>query len=102
MRFGGMVARRVLPNRRRPAMSFVDVGTTRRLHLTPSRRLKIWQATAGCCVLCERASNHAKGGSRSTVRALELGAAGDLACAGSRTRQDHAQAVKAKRRKVRH
>src|SRR4051794_31036149 len=91
-------------------MAFIDVGTTARRRLSPSRRLKVWESTAGRCVLCEQAIDPRHGWIAEHIRALELGGADDLdnmgpahtSCAGVKTRRDHARAARAKRVKVRH
>ena len=91
-------------------MPYLDVGTTRRTRLTPSRRLKVWESTGGQCVLCERMIDPRDGWIAEHVRALELGGADDLtnigpahaSCANVKTRRDHAQAARAKRVKIRH
>jgi 5-methylcytosine-specific restriction endonuclease McrA len=88
-----------------------DVGTTPRRRLTPHRRLQVWEATRGVCVICDRAID----GVRERwivehIRALELGGADELAnmgpahaaCARAKTREDHRQAARAKRHKIRH
>lgn len=91
-----------------------DVGTTKRKHMTPRMRLKIWENHKGMCALC--------GGKIDGVRqrwivehmrALELGgedsesnmAPVHEACAIAKTvgkNGDHARAAKAKRVKTKH
>jgi 5-methylcytosine-specific restriction endonuclease McrA len=90
-------------------VSFIDVGTTLRKSLTPSRRLKVWESTGGQCVLCGRMIDSRDGWIAEHIRALELGGADDLAnlgpahaaCADVKTRRDHTHAARAKRRKIR-
>lgn len=88
-----------------------DVGTTIRGRLTPHRRLRVWEKTGGRCVLC--AAKIDGGRERwiaEHIRALELGGTDDLenmgpaheACALEKTREDHRQAARAKRQKIRH
>lgn len=95
-------------------MAFVeveDVGTTPRRRLTPHRRLQVWEKTGGVCVICDATID----GVRERwiaehIRALEMGGADDLhnmgpaheACARAKTRDDHRQAARAKRQKIRH
>ncbi len=88
-----------------------DVGTTTRGRLTPCRRLKVWEATGGRCVVCGRKIDGARERwIAEHIRALELGGDDDLAnmgpahqaCAWSKTRDDHRRAAQAKRRKIQH
>lgn len=91
-----------------------DVGTTKRKHMTPRMRLKIWEEHKGICALC----NGKIDGVRERwivehLRALELGgedseanmAPVHEACAIIKTSGkdgDHAKAAKAKRVKSKH
>jgi hypothetical protein len=93
-------------------MAFVDaqdLGTTIRRKLTPHRRLQVWEATGGRCVLCDKKID----GVRERwiaehVRPLELGGADHLsnmgpaheACALVKTKDDHHRTGKAKRQKI--
>lgn len=84
-----------------------DVGTTPRKPLTPTQRLKLFEAHKGICVLC---SKEIKSGDKwidEHIRPLALGGSNDLenrrpvhvACANIKTPQDLAQIAKAKRQK---
>jgi 5-methylcytosine-specific restriction endonuclease McrA len=88
-----------------------DVATTPRRKLSPRDRLAVWEAHGGVCCICGGPID----GTREKwiiehVKALELGGADERAnmapahegCAVEKTRGDHAQAAKAKRRKSRH
>lgn len=88
-----------------------DVGTTRRRSLSGHSRLKVWERSGGICVVC----GHPIDGVRDRwivehIRALELGGADEFdnmgpaheACGRDKTRDDHAAAAQAKRRKIRH
>src|SRR4051794_14310971 len=101
------------PHRSEIIMAFVeieDLGTTPRRKLTPHRRLHVWEATGGRCVICDQKID----GVRERwiaehIRALELGGADHLSnmgpahevCALVKTRDDHRRAGKAKRQKIR-
>lgn len=89
-------------------MTFLDVRTTTRKRMTPSRALRIWEAHAGVCVTCRRPID----GVREPwfvehIRALELGGADDdancgpahYACKAGKDADDHHRAAKAKRAK---
>ena len=88
-----------------------DVGTTIRQKLPPHRRLQVWEATGGRCVLCGQKIDGARERwIAEHIRALELGGIDDLgnmgpaheACALEKTKDDHHRAGKAKRQKLRH
>ena len=92
-------------------MPFVDVGTTERHKLTPTKRLRIWERDKGVCCLCQNKIDGVR--DRWIVehkRALELGGedadhnmgVAHQACADEKTNGptgDHARAAKAKRAK---
>jgi len=94
-----------------PYVALEDVDTTRRQSLSGRRRLQAWERTGGICVVC---GQHIDGVRErwivEHIRALELGGADDLenmgpaheACGREKTRDDHAHAAEAKRRKIRH
>ena len=91
-----------------------DVGTTKRKHMTPRMRLKVWENHKGICALCGGQID----GIRERwivehLRALELGgsdtednmAPAHEGCAIAKTvgkNGDHARAAKAKRVKSKH
>lgn len=89
-----------------------DIGTTSRGHMSPSRRLRIWEKHGGVCVLCK----HPIDGVREKwivehLRALGLGGSdtddncgpAHVACADVKTTtQDVPAIAKAKRRKASH
>lgn len=87
-----------------------DVATTHRRAMSPTRRLRIWEAHKGVCILCSRPIDGAR--EKWIVehkRALALGGADDdancgpahEACADEKTlRQDMPAIVKAKRQKM--
>lgn len=92
-------------------MAFVDIGTTRRRSMTPSRALRIWEAHRGVCVTCGLPID----GVRDRwfvehVRALELGGEDTDAncgpahwdCKHDKDAEDHSRAAKAKRAKADH
>jgi len=95
-------------------MAFVhleDVGTTARRKLTPHGRLKVWEATGGRCVLCNKRIDGARERwIAEHIRPLELGGRDELsnmgpahaACALVKTKDDHRRAGKAKRQKIRY
>lgn len=94
-----------------PFVEPADVGTTPRKPMSPSRRLRVWEQTGGICVLCGRLIDSVRDPwIAEHIRALELGGPDELdnmgpahgACAGLKTRRDHAIAAKAKRQKIRH
>lgn len=88
-----------------------DVSTTLRGRLTTRQRLQAWERTSGTCVVCGRQID----GVRERwivehIRALELGGAdapenlgpAHEGCGRAKTRDDHAYAAEAKRRKAHH
>jgi 5-methylcytosine-specific restriction protein A len=87
-----------------------DVGTTSRKAMTPTRRLRIFEAHAGLCVICGgRIDGVREKWIVEHVRALGLGGADDDAncgpahdaCANVKTQRDDIPAIaKAKRRKM--
>lgn len=92
-------------------MSFVDVGTSRRRRMTPTRALGIWERHRGCCVLCKQPID----GARDKwfiehIRALELGGEdkdencgpAHYTCKPAKDAADHSAASQAKRRKRHH
>lgn len=92
-------------------VDFEDMGTTTRRKLTPHRRLQVWEATGGRCVLCDgKIDGVRERWIAEHIRALELGGADYLsnmgpaheACALVKTQADHHRAAKAKRQKIRH
>lgn len=90
-------------------MPFIDVPTTSRRKMTPTRALKAWENTGGICVTCERLIDGTK--EQWFVehkRALELGGADDDAnigpahfdtCKKVKDADDHSRASQAKRQK---
>lgn len=90
-------------------MPFVDVPTTARKPMTPTRALKAWENTGGVCVTCNVQIDGTK--EKWFVehkRALELGGADDDinigpahfdTCKKAKDAEDHANAAQAKRRK---
>jgi 5-methylcytosine-specific restriction protein A len=92
-------------------MPFVDLGTTKRRKMTPSRALKIWEDHHGICVLCDELIDGAR--ERWFIehpRALEL--AGEdtnencgpahYRCKSEKDADDHHRAAKAKAAKRAH
>ncbi|WP_336488334.1 HNH endonuclease [Methylobacterium nigriterrae] len=90
-------------------MPFEDIGTTKRLAMSQMRVLRIWEASAGICCLCDRPID----GTRDRwyvehIRALELGGAdldGNCApahytCKPAKDADDHSRAAEAKREKA--
>lgn len=90
----------------------MDVGTTKRGHLSTRDKLSIWEREGGRCYLCGHAIQAALGEGfvYEHVRALELGGADDQSnirltctpCATIKTKDDHRRAAKAKRVKAKH
>lgn len=89
----------------------VDVGTTSRGSMSRSRRLRIWEANGGICVLCgQKIDGVRQRWIVEHIRALELGGEDTDAncgpaheyCAAEKTRIDHITTAKAKRIKARH
>jgi len=92
-------------------MPFIDVGTTKRKAMPQMRILRIWEASAGICCLC----NQPIDGTKATwyvehIRALELGGAdtddncgpAHYACKPAKDADDHRRAAEAKREKANH
>ena len=92
-------------------MPFIDVGTTSRKHMTPTRALRVWENHAGHCVTCGGKID----GARDKwfvehIRALELGGEDEdgncgpahYSCKASKDADDHSRAAKAKRAKRQH
>jgi hypothetical protein len=88
-----------------------DVGSTPRKPMSPMRRLRIWEAHKGRCVLCRRKID----GVRERwiiehVRALALGGTdtddncgpAHASCGRDKTKADNASWSKAKRQKAKH
>jgi hypothetical protein len=87
----------------------VDLGTTKRRAMTPTRALKAWENTGGVCVVCDRKIDGTK--ERwfvEHVRALELAGKDDDqnlgpahydTCKAIKDADDHHRAAKAKRAK---
>jgi hypothetical protein len=89
-----------------------DVSTTPRRAMSPMRRLRIWEAHGGICILCEQ-KIFASQGEKWIIehkRALVLGGADDDAncgpahetCRRVKDKADVAAGAKAKRMKARH
>lgn len=84
-----------------------DVGTTPRKNLTPSQRLKLFEAHKGICGICTREIRSGEAWVDEHMRALALGGTNDLenrrpvhvACAAAKTSDDIASIAKAKRQK---
>lgn len=84
-----------------------DVGTTKRGNLSTRRKLAIFEREKGLCALCGCRLQPGKF-IYEHMRALELGGSDTddnirltcLPCAGSKTRDDHRRAAKAKRVKA--
>jgi hypothetical protein len=90
-----------------------DVGTTRRKPLTPTQRLKLFEAWHGCCCICERKIQAGEKWIDEHIRPLGLGGTNYLdnrgpahvVCADAKTHGedgDLARIAKAKRQKMRH
>lgn len=86
-----------------------DVGTTKRKPLTPTQRLKLFEAHKGICALCSRQIANGEKWIDEHLRALGLGGTNDLenrapvhvACAEAKTRgEDIPRIAKAKRQKM--
>lgn len=90
-------------------MPFADIGTTRRKAMPQQRILRIWESTAGHCVLCHKRID----GTKDTwfvehIRALELGGAdtddncgpAHFTCKPIKDAADHRRAGEAKREKA--
>lgn len=90
-------------------MPFVDVGTTRRKAMPQMRILRIWEASKGVCVLCDKPIDGTKDQwFVEHIRALELGGKdtddncgpAHYACKPAKDRDDHRRAAEAKREKA--
>jgi hypothetical protein len=90
-------------------MPFEDIGTTKRKAMPQMRILRIWEASAGVCVLCNRPIDGTK--QRwfvEHIRALELGgkdtddncAPAHYECKPAKDANDHSRAAEAKREKA--
>jgi hypothetical protein len=90
-----------------------DVGSTPRKSLTPTQRLKLFEAWHGCCCICERKIQAGEAWIDEHIRPLGLGGTNYLdnrgpahkACADAKTNGkdgDLARIAKAKRMKMRH
>lgn len=84
-----------------------DVGTTKRGSLSTRRKLTIWEREMGLCMMCGTRLQPGKF-IYEHVRALELGGSDTddnirltcQPCAGTKTKDDHHRAAKAKRVKA--
>ena len=84
-----------------------DVGTTPRKPLTPTQRLKLFEAHKGICVLCNKEIKSGEKWIDEHIRPLALGGSNDLenrrpvhvVCAAVKTPNDLAAIAKAKRQK---
>lgn len=88
-----------------------DVGTTKRRSMTPTRRLRIFEAHKGICVTCKLPIKAGDKWFIEHIRALELGGedtdencgpAHTITCKAVKDAEDHSRAAKAKRVKQRH
>lgn len=90
-------------------MPFADIGTTARKVMPQGRILRIWESTAGHCVLCHKRID----GTKATwyvehIRALELGGAdtddncgpAHYECKPAKDRADHKRAAEARHEKA--
>ena len=86
-----------------------DVGTTKRGHLSARRKLSIWERERGKCMICGIKLTTGKF-IFEHVKPLEMGGADTddnirltcKGCATEKTKQDHSQAARAKRKKTSH
>ena len=87
-----------------------DVGTTPRLAMSPTRRLRIFEAGRGVCILCEQRIKAGDSWTVEHIRALALGGE-DIdsncgpaheACRRLKDKTDVASIAKAKRMKAKH
>lgn len=87
-----------------------DVGTTPRKPLTPTQRLKLFEAHKGICGICGQQIRSGEKWIDEHLRALALGGSNDLenrapvhvACAATKTaKEDLPRIAKAKRQKMR-
>lgn len=87
-----------------------DVSTTKRKAMSPTRRLRIFEAHKGICITCSQPIRAADKWFIEHIRALELGgedtdancAPAHVACKAVKDADDHHRAAKAKRAKQRH
>jgi 5-methylcytosine-specific restriction protein A len=87
-----------------------DVGSTPRKPMSPMRRLKIWEAGKGVCILCERKIRAGEAWIVEHPIALGLGGSDrdeDLGpahedCRRAKDKVDVARIAKAKRQKIKH
>lgn len=88
-----------------------DVGTTKRRSMTPTRRLRIFEAHRGICVTCKLPIKAGDKWFVEHIRALELGGedtdencgpAHTITCKAVKDAEDHSRAAKAKRAKMNH
>ena len=88
-----------------------DVGTTKRRSMTPTRRLRIFEAHKGICVTCKLPIKAGDKWFIEHIRALELGGedtdencgpAHTITCKAVKDAEDHSRAAKAKRAKMHH
>lgn len=90
-----------------------DVGTTKRKPLTPTQRLKMFEAHKGVCCICNQQIKAGEKWLDEHIRPLGLGGSNDLTnrapahvvCAAGKTfgkDGDNARIAKAKRVKMRH
>lgn len=88
-----------------------DVGTTKRRSMTPTRRLRIFEAHKGICVTCKLPIKAGDKWFIEHIRALELGGedtdencgpAHTITCKAVKDAEDHSRAAKAKRAKQKH
>lgn len=84
-----------------------DVGTTPRKPLTPTQRLKLFEAHKGICGICTREIRSGESWVDEHMRPLALGGTNELenrrpvhvVCAAAKTSDDIKQIAKAKRQK---
>jgi 5-methylcytosine-specific restriction endonuclease McrA len=88
-----------------------DVGTTTRLSMSRTRRLRLWERDHGICCLCGQPIDGVRQRWQiEHLRALELGgddtdkncAPAHSSCSADKDKADHMMAAKAKRMKARH
>ncbi len=86
-----------------------DVSTTKRRSMTPTRRLRIFEAHKGICVTCKLPIKAGDKWFVEHIRALELGGedtdencgpAHTITCKAVKDAEDHSRAAKAKRVKM--
>ena len=84
-----------------------DVGTTKRGYLSSRRKLSIWERERGKCMICSVKLTTGRF-IFEHVKALEMGGSDTddnirltcKGCATEKTKQDHSQAARAKKKKV--